>query len=886
MLSKLFRRARALFKRNKLEREMAEEVRFHLEMETEKNLRRGMEPEEARLTALRSFGGVEQVKEECRDEQRARWIEALWQDLRYGARMLRRNPGFTLVAVVTLALGIGANTAIFSVIYGVLLRPLPYQDGDRLVLLRQQAPLAGVDSLGFSVKEIADYREQNRTLEGVVEHHSMSFTLLGGAEPERIQTGVVSANFFDLLGVKPLLGRTFLPSDEAHGAEAVLVLSHEYWQRSHKGDPGVVGKTFAMNNRPHTVVGVLPHIPQFPNENDVYMPTSACPTRASERFQANRNARMMSVFGRLKPGVPVEQAQADAAAIASRMRQAYPDSYPANRGFQAQATSLHEELTSKAQPTFLVLLGAAGLVLLIACANVANLTLARLMRREREMALRAALGASRRRLIRQLLTESTLLALIGGVLGVLLAAFTLDLLVAFAAKFTPRAAEISLDGWALLFTLAVSVITGLAFGLTPALSAGRDLITSLKEGGAQASTGGGGRRARSLLAVAQVAVSFMLLIGAGLMVRSLIKLQQVNPGFDPERTLVMRLSPNWSKYTTGQQYQDFSLRVLEKMKSQPGVLSAAMATNYPLNPLGIANGPFNRNFLIEGGSVNESELAPRADYRAVSKDYFQTIRQPLVKGRFFDETDRRDSLQVAVINQSLAQRRWGNEDPIGKRVSFDQGRNWVTIVGVVGDTRHYGLSREATDEIYRSVEQWQGAQFLLARTAANPSSVIRQLRSAVYELDSETAIDHVQTLEDARSEAMASPRLTAILLGLFAALALVITAAGIAGVMALSVSQRTHEMGIRMALGATRGNLLWMALRQGMALVLVGLAIGAIGALALTRLMSTLLFAVEPTDPLTFLAVSLALAAVAAVACFVPARRVTTIDPLTALRSE
>src|SRR5215471_13313048 len=430
----------------------------------------------------------------------------MFKDLRFGVRNLLKHPLLTLVAVVTLALGIGANTAIFSVVYGVLLRPLPYQQGGQLVVLRQEAPLTRNNNLNFSVKEIDDYRAQNQTLADLAEHHSMNFTLFGGREPERIQAAVVSANFFELMGVTPLLGRTFAPSDEAHGAEAVLILSHQYWRRSHKGDPNIVGRVFRMNDRPHTVIGVLPPLPQYPNENDVYMPTSACPTRSSEGFIVNRNARMMSVFARLKAGVSEAQAQADLSTIAGRMKETYPDVYPANLGFGFTLASLHKELTQRAQPTFLVLLCVSGLVLLLACANTANLTLARLMRRERELAVRAALGATRGRLMRQLLTESTLLALAGGALGVLLAAGSVRLLVNFAARFTPRAAEISLDTTVLLFTLVVSVATGLVFGLLPALSTRQSLIPSLKEGG-QSAAGAGRLRLRGALVVAQVAVS-------------------------------------------------------------------------------------------------------------------------------------------------------------------------------------------------------------------------------------------------------------------------------------------------------------------------------------------------------------------------------------------
>jgi predicted permease len=890
MLKKPLRKLGALLFRHRLEREMDQEMRYHLERETEENMRRGMTLTEAQRTARLSFGGVERFKEECRDVKRPRPLETFWQDLRYGARMLRKNPGFTCLAVVTLALGIGANTAIFSVVYGVLLRPLPYRNGHELVVLRQQAPLVGVNNAGFSVKEIEDYRAQKQALDQIVEHHSMSFTLLGGAEPELIQTGVVSANFFEVMGVQPLLGRAFLPEDEAQGAEAVLVLSYKYWERSHGGDRTIVGKRFRMNDRPHTVIGVLPPVPQYPNENDVYMPTSACPTRSSERFRINRNARMMSVFGRLKPGASLAQAQAEVTTCAAHMQQQYPDSYPANRGFRALATDLQDELTQQARPTFLLLLGTAGLVLLIACANVANLALARVLRRDRELAVRAALGASRGRLIRLLLTESTLLALLGGALGIVLALFSTELLVKFAERFTPRAHEIGvIDGTVLGFALVVSLLTGLVFGLVPALSVGQNLIPALKDGG-QSTASPARQRLRNGLVIAQVAISFALLIVAGLLTRSLWKLQQVKPGFDTERVLVMRVSPNWSKYQSNEDYRTFSLRLLDKLKNEAGVQIAALSNNYPLNPLGITRGPSRNELRIEGRPVAPGELPPQADFRVVTPDYFDTLRLPLVSGRFFNDLDHDPKKPVALINQSLARHRFGNDDPVGRRLSQDRGETWVTVVGIVADVKGYGLQSEAVDEVYRPVAQTFGAGYLLARTKVEPESLVPQLRHAVYQLDPETAIDHVRTLEEARSEALASPRLTATLLNLFATLALVITAAGIAGVMALAVAQRTHEIGIRLALGASKGAVLWLVLGHGLRLVLIGLALGSLGALVLTRVlaawMNSLLFAVAPTDPLTYLLVAVVLVAATTAACFLPARRVTGINPMIALRSE
>lgn len=817
------------------------------------------------------------------------FLESLGQDIRYGIRVLLKNRGFTLAAVITLALGIGANTAIFSVIYGVLLRPLPYRDGEQLVVVHQQARLAKVDDMGFSAKEVVDYREQNKTLDSVVEHHSMNFILFGREEPERVQTGVVSANFFEVLGVRPILGRTFTPEDEKQGADAVLILSNKYWQQSHGGDPTIIGKIFRMNNRAHIVIGVLPPIPQYPSESDVYMPTTQCPFRSAQTFIDNRNARMMTVFGRLKPGVPLEQAQADLSNIAGNLQAAYPDSYPLNEGYAAKVVRLDDELTRRARPTFLILLATAGLVLLIACANVANLCLARVLQRQHEVAMRTALGASRARLIRQLLTESILLSLIGGGLGLLLARWGLPLLVTFAARFTNRTGEISIDFSVLLFTMLISLGTGIVFGMIPALSfrqnSTQSLAATLKEDSGR-STSGGKNRLRSLLVVTQVAISFTLLIAAGLMMRSLIKLQQVNPGFNPEKVVVMRLAPNWSKYTAGTQYAGFYKRLLDSVKQQPGVEAAAIASTYPLNPAGITRGPNNVSIILEGQPLNEGQLAPQVDPRAVSPDYFRAIGTPLISGRMFTDADDDKAPLVSIVNESTARHRWGKEDPVGKRVSFDNGQTWVTIVGVVGDVKQYGLDREAADEIYGPVAQLSFGGFLLVKTMSDPTSMSRLMRSTVHQVDPDTAVDQVRTLQQVRDESVASPRLTALLLGLFAALALVITAAGITGVMALSVTQRTREIGIRMALGATRGRILRMVMRQGMMLVLLGLAFGVAGALVLNRLISSLLFATPGADPLTFAVVSFLLMLVAGTACLIPALRATGIDPLLALRSE
>ncbi|HEY2014867.1 MAG TPA: ABC transporter permease [Bryobacteraceae bacterium] len=814
--------------------------------------------------------------------------EDTWQDIRYGVRVLAKNRGFALAAVLTLALGIGANAAIFSLVYGVLLRPLPYENGGRLVVLHQQAARANQPNVPFSPKELFDYRDNAKSLDAVVEHHSMSFLLLGKDSAERVNTAVVSANFFDVLGVKPVLGRTFVAEDDRPQADAVLILSYTYWQNRHGGDPKIVGTVFQMNNRPHTVIGVLPPIPQYPVENDVYMPTSQCPFRSSPRTIANRRARLMTAFGRLKPGVQLPQAQADLSTIASRLESSYPDVYPKSYGYGIAVAPLQEDLTRRARTTFLVLLGAAGFVLLIACANVANLLLARLLKLERELAIRAALGAGKARLIRQLLTESVLLSLMGGALGLALAPSALALLVKFAERFTTRAGEIHMDWPVLLFTLGISLGTGLLFGFAPAFSSGGNASDALKQGNSRATIGRGGRRLRGALVVSQVAVSFVLLIGAGLMMRSFIKLERENPGFNMDRLLTMRLSPNFTRYNQAQQLITLSDTVLRRVGAVSGVQSVAMAANFPFNPGGVATGPGSTAFEIEGRPVSQGELAPQVDVTAVSAGYFQTIRQPLVQGRDFTEHDDPNALLVAIINQTMKRHRWPSEDPVGKRISFDQRQHWVTVVGVVSDVKEYGLARAVKDEVYTPSIQNPGGfvSNLIVRTMSDPSGLTPAVRAALHDVDPQLAVDRVQTVEHLQQESVASPRVTTILLGLFAGLALVISASGIAAVMALSVTQRRSELGIRMALGASRESVLGMVVRQGLALAVIGTAVGVVGAIAVTRLLSTLLYATSPTDVFTFAGVSVVFLAVAAVACFLPAREVTGIDPVIALRSE
>jgi putative ABC transport system permease protein len=818
---------------------------------------------------------------------REHW-QILKSDCGYALRMMQKNPGFTTVAILTLALGIGANTAIFSVVHSVLLRPLPYPQAQQLIFIRQQEKKLGIEDLSFSVKEIEDYRTQNRTLSGLVEYHAMSFTLFGHGDPERVRTGVVSANYFDLFGIQPLLGRTFLPDDDKLGAPPVLLLSYEYWKNNFGSDPSIVGKTFEMNDKVHTVVGVLPPVPQYPNENDVYMSTSACPFRSSKMHLEDRDMRMMKIFGRLKPGVTVAQASADAATIAAGLKMAYPKSYPENAGFTSAATPLQQELTKDARPTLLLLLGAAAFVLLIACANVANLTLARMARRERELAVRSALGAGRSRILRQLLTESFLMAFAGGVLGLLLAYGSLALLTDFVGRLTPRAREIHIDSGVLLFTLAAALGTSIIFGTLSAIFSRANLTSSLKDGSTGAGTGRQQNRMRSALIVCQVAFSFMLLIGAGLMIRSLFKMQQVNAGIVPERVLAMRTTFNWSKYTEADKTNLVVQKLLTRVKSEPGVLSAAISSRYPFEPEMITDGPesVSFQFQIEGRSLESGQAPPVGTFAAVSPDYFKTLGIPLKAGRLLAETDRDKAPYVAVINEAAKRQFWPNEDPIGKRVSGDGGEHWVNIVGVVGDVREFGLDHAPAAEFYASQAQNAQPATLIVRTISEPRSMAQALTRAVHDVDPQTAVTHILTLEQARYESMASPRVTASLLGIFAGLALLIATAGIGGIMALMVSQRVREIGIRIALGARPASILQMVLGQGLLLAVLGIGIGIVGAVALAGLVKSLLFEVPPTDILTFSGVGLTLLIAAALASYLPARRAATVDPNVALRAD
>jgi putative ABC transport system permease protein len=873
---------KGLFRRRRLEAELDEELRFHLAMEAEAQERLGASREEAVRRAVLNLGGLEATKEAARSARAYRRLEALGQDVHFALRLLRRNQGYASAVVVALALGIGANTAIFSVVHGVLLHQLPYRQPDRLVVLHQRELLGAQANQDFSVPDIDDLRRRNRSFTGLAEYHSMWFNLLGRAEPERVQTGVVSANFFDVLGTRALLGRTFSPEDDKPGAHPVLVLSYPYWQRSWGGDPAVIGKTLAMNDHPHTVIGVLPPVPQYPNDNDLWMPTSACPFRSDPRTIAARQGRGFRVFGRLEPGVTLETARRDLAAIQRALTAEYPGDYPTG-GYRLEAVPFLTELTARARPTLLLLLATALLVLFIVCANVANLQLARLNSRAGELEVRAALGAGRGRLLRQLLTESVILALLGAALGVGIAAALLRALIAFAARFTARTGDIALDGWVLAFTIAIGVLAGLLSGTLPAVTASRGIAAAARGGAGRGTGDAKSLHLRAILAGVQVAVSFLLLAGAGLTLRSIWKLQAVDTGFNPENVLALAIDLDWAHYKTDEQRRAFHRALLQRVRELPGVAAAAYSSSYPLD----GTGRSTISVRVEGRQIADADL-PQAGFRTASPGVWKALGIRLERGRGFEDADRDGAPSVAVLGHALAARLYGAEDPIGRRVALGSNRPplWHTVIGVIADVRDQALDQDPGDAVWVALDQSPAlAGSLLLRSRRDPAALTAAARAIVRDIDPRQPLGRVQTLETARSASLAAPRLTTILLSAFAALALAVTVIGLGAVVAFGVVRRTREIGIRMALGADRAAILAAVLREGLVAVAAGVAVGATAALLLSPVVERLLFGVPPTDPLTYLAVGALLAAVAALACVLPARRATDLEPSLALRA-
>ncbi len=804
----------------------------------------------------------------------------LLQDIRFALRQLRSRPGFSATVVLILAFGIGANTAIFTLIHALLLRPLPYHEPERLVILSERSPV--LDEMSVAYLNFLDWREQNQAFEGMTATRYQNYNWTSGERPERVQAAQTSADMFSVLGVQPLLGRGYRAADDRPGADPVAVLSYAFWQTRLGGDPAVLERNLTLDGQNYTVVGVMPasfRFPPFFQQVDLWVPLGL---RADD-MQQRGNHPGIYVIARLKPGVASEQARADMDLIARRLSQLYPDTN-ANNGVQAM--SLHKRITRDFRPALLTLWAAVGLVLLIACANVANLLLARGAARRQEIAVRAALGAGRARLLRQLLTESILLALVAGLLGALLAIAATDLLIALLPTNAPGMADqVRIDPQVLLFTAVVALLTGLLFGIFPAVQvSGTKLQSALKEGAK--SLGGGFRRhaLRKILVVAEVALAVVLLIGAGLMLRSFWMLSGANPGFDPENVLTLEISLPSDKYSEPRQRADFFRRLLDRVGSLAGVEAAGVST--PLL------GGWQTSFYVEGTPVPPPGEGHLTDIGYVSPDYLRAMRIPLLRGRYFTPQDREDAPLVAIVDETFAKKYWPDGDPIGKRLktgaSIPSGdQPWRVVVGVVGHVKNYGITEDSRIETYLPYYQDTPPTVTLAlRTVGDPENLAAAVRHEVSQLDPEQPIHSVQTMEQYMANAVANRRAAMLLLTLFAAVALLLASIGIYGVLAYSVSQSTHEIGIRMALGALPGDVLGWVFGHGFRLIALGLVLGLGAALALSRLISSQLFGVRENDPLTFGAVALLLAAVASLACYWPARRATRVDPMLSLRYE
>ena len=873
-----WRRCLGLLKKKRSDAEMNEEIEQHLQGLTERNRDAGMSPEEARHAAQREFGGVEQVKERARAERIWMWPAEFWQDLQYAWRMLRKNPGFTIVAVTALALGIGANSAIFSVVNTVLLRPLPYQHPEQVVMVWEDATFAGFPRNTPAAANYFDWRAQNHVFTGMAALAQRSFNLTGTGEPERLDGRRVSAGLFSLLGVEPQLGRAFLSEEDAPGRGHVVILSHDLWQRRFAADPGIVGKPINLNGESFTVVGVMPRQFQLPNHRDQLW----VPIAFDAKEAGNRGNHYLEVIARLKPGVTMEEARAEMNGIAHRLEKQYPED---NTRIGIVLVPIREQVVGDIRPALLVLLGAVGFVLLIACANVANLLLARAAVRQKEIALRLALGAGRTRLTRQFLTESLLLATLGGGLGLLLAIGGLDLLKTFIPETVSQAQAISMDSRVLLFTMLVSLLTGVIFGLAPATQASRfDLNETLKEGGRDSSSGNKGTRIRGLLVIGEVAVSFLLLIGAGLLINSFLHLRNLDPGFRADHLLAMKVELPELKYPDQAGRATFYNELTRRVKGLPGVESAAVASNLPLTYDGDSI-----LIAVEGRPDPPPDQRRDVVTRVVGPGYFKTMGIPLVQGREFTERDKDESVWAVVISEKTAHYFWPGENPIGKRLkpglSASTSR-WREVIGVVKDVRQNDFVADPKLQMYLTYEQcdWFQPNALVVRTGVDPLSLGATVRRTVWQIDKDQPVSDIRTMDQIVSAAVARQRFSMLLLGVFASLALLLAAVGIYGVMSYSVAQRTHEIGIRMALGAQRSDVLKMTIRQGLRLAVIGVVIGIAAGLLLTRVMSSLLFGISPTDPLTFATISLVLMGVALVASYVPALRSMKVDPMVALR--
>ena len=816
-------------------------------------------------------------------------MEFIWQDMRYGARMLLKSPGFTVVAVLTLALGIGANTAIFSVVNFVLLRPLEYANPDQLVMVWERNTKKGWNESPTSFADFVDFRDNAKSVE-LVAFTDTNFNLTGGDQPERVAGLRVSANLFSLLGVNPARGRWFAPGEDKPGAGHVLILSYGLWQRSFGGNSNLVNQTVQLNGQSYTVVGVMPPTFKFPpafsatttseeliSNADLWVPLT------TDDVPLIRNIRNLKMIGRLKAGVAPQQAQAEINSIASRLAREYPD---VNAGLESVVIPLHEQIVGDVREALLILLGAVVLVLLIACANIANLLLSKATARHKEIAIRTALGANRGRLLRQLLTESTLLGLLGGVFGFLVAYAGSKTLVSFGSFSIPQLTDFSFDMKVPLFTLAISLLTSLIFGLAPAIDASKpNLNEALKEGGRSSSGGATRARLRNALVITEVALAVVLVTASGLMLRSFVRLQGTSSGLNPHNLITLELELPDVRYHAAQQQTLFQQQLLQRVGSLPGVQNAATVDNLPFS-----GNAFNTSFTIEGRPTGPTTETPRAYYRVISPDYFPAIGIELHKGNQFTDRDTAEQPGVAIVNETAAQRYWPGVDPLGKRIKRGRPESknpWLTVIGIVSGSRQLSLKEGSQPEIYVPYLQNPGLTFtLVARTASDPRSLTGALRKEVLSADREIPAVNIKLMEELISNSVAKERFYVLLLAVFAALALILAAVGVYGVMSYSVTLRTRDIGIRMALGARPADIFKHIVGQALLLGLIGLGVGIVLAIASTRVMSSLLYGINATDPLTLAITSLVLLAVALLASYLPARRATRVDPLVTLRYE
>ena len=880
MKSDLMFRLRALFRRKSMQAALDEEVQTHLRMAAQERVERGESAEEARVSAVREFGNVALVKEVTRDMWGWGSLETFLQDIRYGLRMLARSPGFTLVAIITLALGIGMNTAMFSVVNAVLLQPLPFRDPGRIVVVEGIYP--ALVPTPQPHLEWADGAQRIKTLTDFSLYETGEINLAGDGQADRVSAAEVSEHFFSVLGINPIRGRTFLRAEEAADRPSAAIVSYEVWQSRYSLDANVIGKTVHLNGKLFTVVGIMPSGFAFPGQTRMWVPL---PSNLNGKMFGG-NAFMSTQIARMRPGATLDQVRAELAVIAQRGIPA-----GAKAANPVSVTSLHESMAGDIRPALLMLFGAVTFVLLIACANVANLSFARGVRRFREVALRAALGASRARLVRQLLTESVLLALLGGALGLLIGVGAVEV----AKKLTPAqdilTRGIKVDGWVLAFTFVVAVVTGVVFGLAPALQSSKiDLTEALKESTASSLTGfkpGSRHRLRGFLGVFQTAAALVLLIGAGLLIRSLGRLLEVNPGFRTSELVTARVSLLEPKYSAPGSRPAFFQEVLSRVKALPGVRAAAFVNVLPFGRAAAA--AFGVD--VEGGPKSQLEEGPGAFaiYAVVSPEYFQTMGIPVLRGRNFTERDNKGSAPVAIIAQSLARRAWPDQNPLGKRfrIAFSREESYE-VVGVVGDVRGFDLAQQPWPTMYFPIFQrtQQDAAFLVIHESQNPSVISAALPGVIRSVDKDEPISSVSTMEQLVSQSVSGPRFRTLLLGIFAGLAFLLAVVGIYGIISYSASQRVHEIGIRMALGAERHDVVGLVVGQGMRLTLIGVAAGLLAALGLTRLLASYLYAVRPTDPVTFVVISAVMLAVALLASYIPARRATKVDPMVALRYE